>query len=173
MTLIDIPNYENIYQINEQGNVFSLKRKAYLKPHLSSGYPTVDLWKNNKGTHSRIHRLLAILFLPNPENKPFINHKEGNKLNNSLSNLEWCTAKENINHALATGLMKLSNSFLNKQTEKIRLCKRKYTIKQVRQLRHLVDSGMLITEAAKQTGIRYPSARRLVREGRYNTYIDA
>jgi hypothetical protein len=67
----------------------------------TNGYPTV-----RKHRRVTIHRLVATAFIPNPENKPQINHIDGNKLNNRVENLEWCTCAENIRHAVITGLMK-------------------------------------------------------------------
>ena len=110
----DIKGYEGQYAITEDGRVWSHPREIvvkignkFLKPSVSSstGYKTLTLkLRNEHKTHS-IHRLLAQTFLPNPDNKPYVNHKDGNKINNSLSNLEWCTEKENSQHAWQTGLM--------------------------------------------------------------------
>lgn len=70
------------------------------------GYVYVCLFKNNRQKTFRVNRLVALMFIPNPENKPEVNHKDGNKLNNCVSNLEWNTTKENIEHAYRTGLNK-------------------------------------------------------------------
>lgn len=69
-----------------------------------TGYYEVQLSIKDKNYHRTIHRLVALAFIPNPDCKPHINHKDGNKLNNSLDNLEWCTPRENIQHAYDTGL---------------------------------------------------------------------
>ncbi len=68
------------------------------------GYPCVNLAKNNKHYVARIHRLIAETFINNPESKPQVNHKDGNKLNYSISNLEWVTRSENVRHAFQSGL---------------------------------------------------------------------
>jgi hypothetical protein len=65
-----------------------------------SGYPHVTLWKNNKCYGFHVHRLVAMAFIPNPSDKPFVNHIDGNRENNHVSNLEWSTASENNQHAV-------------------------------------------------------------------------
>lgn len=109
---INIFGFEN-YTISISGNVTktagiypSVRKERLLKPCITSGYLCVGLWKNKKGYTSYIHRLLAIHFIPNPDNLPEVNHKDGNKLNNSIENLEWCTHKENMQHAHNNGLIK-------------------------------------------------------------------
>ena len=105
----DIKDYEGLYQISNLGNVKSLIRSStnaiIMKPKLStSGYYSVMLYKD--GTHKTfyVHRLAALSFIPNPDNKPQVNHKDGNKLNNTLENLEWVTISENQKHAISHGL---------------------------------------------------------------------
>ena len=69
------------------------------------GYVKVDLYKNGIARRERVHRLVSNAFIPNPENKPQVNHKNGNKLDNAVSNLEWATPKENMQHASANNLV--------------------------------------------------------------------
>jgi len=87
----------NNYSINENGEVRNDVTGAIKKPYLnkSNGYLTVDLYSNNKSVKVTIHRLLAETFLPNPDNKPCVDHKDGNRQNNSLSNLRWATYSDN------------------------------------------------------------------------------
>jgi hypothetical protein len=96
------------YQISDHGQVKSHKRgkERILKPSLTgSGYPAVLIYLPNKKTKcQKIHKLVALAFIPNPENKPQVNHKDGNKSNNHIDNLEWATAKENLQHGWNTGL---------------------------------------------------------------------
>lgn len=104
--MIDVIGYENLYTINTNGDVYSVKRNKYLKHFIDKdGYAYVSLSKNCKGKKFKLHRLLAIHFIPNPDNKPEINHIDGNKLNNCVNNLEWCTNKYNIHHAMNMGLL--------------------------------------------------------------------
>ena len=109
---VDIPGFEGLYQINKSGIVKSLARfnpnsgragryyKEMLKtPRIDEdGYLRVTLCKDGKLINTGIHRLLALTFIPNPNNYNSINHKDENKLNNNLDNLEWCTIKYNINY---------------------------------------------------------------------------
>jgi len=106
----DILNYNGIYQISNIGRVKSYKNNkiTILKNYTNNkGYPEVNLKYNSKKKHLMIHRLIAIYFIDNPENLPEVNHKDGNKLNYKINNLEWCTHAENIQHAYDTGLQKL------------------------------------------------------------------
>jgi len=89
------------YQVSKEGDIYSCRsRKILSTAGLRSGYPSVSI---NRKTY-RVHRLVAGTWLPNPENKPCVNHIDGNKKNNKVSNLEWCTHKENMKHAIETGL---------------------------------------------------------------------
>lgn len=79
--------------------------------HSKDGYLKVNLYKDGKGSSKRIHRLVAEAFIPNPDNKPDVNHKDGNKHNNNVENLEWVTKSENMIHAYETGLNKPHASY--------------------------------------------------------------
>lgn len=104
----DIKGYEGKYQVSNTGKVKSLnyhreKREKLLKQILSK-YFRVPLHKNSKKEFLSIHRLIALAFIPNPENKPCINHLNGIKTDNRIENLEWCTYSENCNHAIKNEL---------------------------------------------------------------------
>lgn len=115
----DIPDYEGLYQASNHGRIKSLGRfkpnqwgiTKYFKPEkilsyqlTKDGYPTLKLSKNGKTIRHRIHRLIAITFLSNPENKEQVNHKNAIKTDNRVENLEWNTQKENQLHACVNGL---------------------------------------------------------------------
>lgn len=95
----DIPGYEGFYQVSDLGRVRRTKSGRVLKPHYNGhGYIQALLSKRGERKHKAVHRLVASAFIPNPEGKPQINHKNGVKSDNTVSNLEWCTASENLTH---------------------------------------------------------------------------
>ena len=105
----EILGYEGRYEVNTLGQVKATKSGKVLAPQLgSNGYYKVGLRKQVGGTKKReiLHRLVATTFIPNPHNKPQVNHIDGNKLNNNVCNLEWVTASENSQHAFDTELSK-------------------------------------------------------------------
>ena len=105
----DIVGYEGLYAITTEGEVWSYKSKKFLKPGVShKGYLFVNLCKNGKVKCVRVHRLVATAYIPNPENHPQVNHKDENKTNNCLQNLEWCDGK--YNHNYGTINERISNS---------------------------------------------------------------
>lgn len=112
----DVKNYEGLYQVSSLSRIKSLSRttkgrwgdtnfkERLLKQYSRDGYLAVKLCFNNVQTNMASHRIIAMTFIPNPENKLEVNHKDGNKLNNSIDNLEWCTHQENIQHSYDTKL---------------------------------------------------------------------
>ena len=95
--------YEN-YAITPCGKVKNRKTGRFLNPTKNhDGYRVVGLIQDKKLKHFRVHRLVAKLYLPNPLNLPQVNHKDFDKSNNHVDNLEWCTGKENSNHAALHG----------------------------------------------------------------------
>lgn len=106
----DIEEFEGLYQVSNFGRVKSFRQSSrfgkpkefILKPTLiNSGYHVVTLYSKNKRKKIQVHRLVAITFIPNPENFPCVNHKDENKLNNNLENLEWCSYSYNNNYGTA------------------------------------------------------------------------
>lgn len=111
----DVQGYEGLYQVSNQGRVKSLERVAPNKHCVEerilkfkknrAGYFQVWLYKNNKAKVFLVHRLVAKTFIPNPVNLPQVNHIDENKINNCVSNLEWCTSKYNVNFGHRTSKM--------------------------------------------------------------------
>lgn len=124
---VAVKGFEGLYEISNEGVVRSLNRHVYhtgnKQEHLiqgknlatrinNFGYVSVRLSKGGKTYTRFIHRLVALAFIPNPQNKKYINHINGIKTDNTLQNLEWCTMSENINHAYRTGLITRRNRLL-------------------------------------------------------------
>lgn len=95
------------HTVDENGQVKNLKTGRVLKPNLrKNGYYLMTIWEDGKSYKRYLHRIIAEAFIPNPDNKRTINHKDGNKQNNILGNLEWATYGENVSHAYNTNLHK-------------------------------------------------------------------
>jgi len=101
----DIPGYEGLYEITADLEIRNIKSGRILKIFLNiDGYSVVGLFQKGKQKQLFMHRIVAELFVPNPENKPQVNHINGIKTDFRPVNLEWCTQSENQNHAYRTGL---------------------------------------------------------------------
>lgn len=137
-----IKDYEGLYEISNTGEVKSLnlKKGRILKQHIQRSYLYVGLSKQCKTKLHLVHRLVAKTFIPNPLHLPEVNHKDENKLNNNVDNLEWCTHKYNVNYG--TGNKRRSKTKINNT----------YNVKSVQ----CIETGIIYTstrEAERQTGI--------------------
>lgn len=103
----DIPGWEEKYEISNEGMVWNKLLGRAMSPGLhSGGYLIVTLKHNGIKEQFYIHRLVAFVFIKNPKNKPWVNHRNSNKQDNRVVNLEWCTPTENINHCHQIGTLK-------------------------------------------------------------------
>ena len=100
----DVQGYEGLYKVSNLGNVYSVKSQKILKAQFSyDGHATVGFYKNRKFKLYSIHRLVATAFIPNPLNHPIVHHLDDNPRNNCVSNLKWCTQKENVHYTIVAG----------------------------------------------------------------------
>lgn len=161
----DIKGYEGHYKINEKGEVFSFKnnRIRKLKPRTThDGYVWYNLCLNGKHKTCRANRMVAEAFVPNPENKPTVNHIDGNKTNNNVENLEWATREEQMEHAYKSGLKKPVRGTLQGNSV--------LTEEQVKEIRssykpHSKEFGM--RALAKKYNVSEPCILRCVRKVTY------
>jgi hypothetical protein len=119
----DIPGFEGLYAITEDGRVWGYKKwrspAGWRKTVINwSGYERIQLRKGGKYYYSAVHRLVAMTYVPNPSNYSEVNHIDGNKQNNRVENLEWCTHSHNIQHADRTGLRKVASGKDHYQTKR-------------------------------------------------------
>lgn len=166
-----ITGYEGKYEVSNQGRVKSLSRticcgrnkrtvrnvgeRIISTKNISHGYKKTDLFKGNIRKQFFVHRLVAYAFVPNPLKKPNVNHLDGNKLNNRAENLEWVTQKENIHHAMASGLKKSLRGDAAPTS--------KLTWKEVRDIRKHSKEGVSSVDLAKMYGVHYNTIYSVVK----------
>ena len=115
----EIENQNGGYTVSDKGVVYSVKSNKVLSPSVSSGYQRLSLSHKGVVISESVHRLVASAFVDNPNNYRCVNHIDGNKLNNSSSNLEWCSHSQNIKHAIDTGLIKYDSEWYEKTSKAV------------------------------------------------------
>lgn len=166
-----IKDFEGLYEVSTLGNVRSIDRtiKSWnghkdidvlfkgkiLKQHITRGYMAVGLCKNGKMQNIQVHRLVAKTFIPNLNNKPQVNHIDGNKHNNKVENLEWCSSSENVKHSYRIGLRVIKDK-QKEQMRKVGLqCGKKVIQKdKLGNIVKIFDSG---SQASRELGISQPT----------------
>lgn len=177
----DVKGYEGFYQVSNLGNVKSLTREnVYYNPYAGrdcvrtfrerilkqkknrGGYIVVHLRDASSDLESwpTVHRLVSEAFIPNPENKPTINHKDGVKTNNLLDNLEWNTWSENTKHAYDNGLAKppdaIKYALKGEDSPHSKL-----TVAQVLEIRRLRQDGLTLVKIASMFGIYFSTVDKI------------
>jgi len=141
----NVKGYESLYQVNNFGKIKSLRFNRLLSGSINSnGYKYMMIKVDGKGKLISLHRLIANTFIPNPENKKCVNHIDGNKLNNDLSNLEWCTYSENAVHAFKINIRTNKKGIDNNRSKKVY----QYSIDNI-----LINIHGGLREASRNTGL--------------------
>lgn len=160
--LRDVVGYEGLYKVSNLGNVMSFKGK---KPRLlkqfrnNYGYLMVDLVNNKSRKYFLVHRIVAKAFIPNPNNLPQVNHKDENKTNNRVSNLEWSDSKYNCNYA--TRKERIAKALINRKDQS-------KPVLQFDKNRNFIKEYPSLRDAERKTGIHYQSIYSVCK-GRYKT----
>lgn len=156
-----IKDYEGLYEISEDGNIRNKKGSLKIVSPNKRGYKRVTLCKNGKEKIISIHRLVAEAFIPNPENKPQVNHINGIRSDNNVENLEWCTQSENQLHAFSTGLQKGNVGESNGRS--------KITDLQAKEIRSLYnDNRASPAKLSKQFNVSPKTIRRIISSKTFN-----
>lgn len=147
--------FKDYYYCSEDGIVYSkyTGKLKPIKPFGTNGYNRVLLTIDKKRKHYLVHRIVAEVFLPKIYGKDIVNHKDGNKQNNSIENLEWCTSSENLLHSYKKNLRDLPN--------------RKLTAEQVKDCRYMKSIGFPLTKMMKKYNISNSTASEIVNYKRY------
>lgn len=138
----EIVEFDN-YEVSNFGNVRNKKTSRILSTKLQNGYLCVSLCNDGKVKRRCIHRLVGIAFINNTYNKPVINHKNGDKLNNKADNLEWVTQKENIHHAVENGLINFYTCPITQMDLDNNIIKLFESIKEIEEI-HKYDRSLII-----------------------------
>lgn len=144
--VVDIDGFD-LYQASSDGRIYSKRTKLFLKPKITRfGYAEITLYPGQ--VSKKVHRLVAEAFIPNPDDKPQVNHIDGDKLNNHVDNLEWSTSTENNRHARERGL---NTSTGNPRKE----------ILQMDEEENVINEFISIHHAARATGVAQPNISKV------------
>lgn len=175
-----VPSYEELYEVSDHGNVKSLRLNRLLKPSkTTTGYRKIELYKNGVCKSFKIHRLVLYAF--EGVKSDLVNHEDGNRLNNHLSNLKYCDQSYNIKHAYRTGLMKCNlygneNRILNeyKNGSNIKKLSKKYDTTEKTIRKFLLENNVeikSISEVQRKYDIDFNELKRMFEMGMSNVEI--
>lgn len=170
---LDVAGYEGFYQVSNLGRVktvqrYEPKRKRIIQEKIRTlvavhGYLYCELWKEGKHKRYAVHRLVATAFIPNPKGKAQVNHIDGDKSNNAVTNLEWCTASENEQHAFDT---QLTHAY-DRSGDKNPMYGKHHT-EQAKELIKAVHVGAKHTEETKRKMSKAHRGRKFTEEHKVN-----
>ena len=150
----------NGYYATEEGEIWSKRRNKNIAKKINNrGYYLVNLSVCGKVKTYQLHRLIANAFIENPENLPVVNHKDGNKLNNKVENLEWCTHSKNIIHAFETGLTNPARGIDTKFG--------RFSEKEIREIRELLRDGLSQYKIADLYGVTRSAIEQIANDKTY------
>lgn len=150
--------------VSKEGDIFSVFTGKKRKPQLVSGYLYINTGTDKslgKEVRERVHRIVAFLYLDNPENKPQVNHKDGNKLNNHVDNLEWCSMAENHRHAFENGIRKA------KKGSECSYAKLKE--QDIPEIKRMYREGILQRVIAKKFGVSLSTINGVIKNRRWKS----
>lgn len=160
MEYASVPGFEDRYIISRNGEVVNKTSGKKLKILTrNNGYPHVALY-DGRMRMRRLHRLVAKAFIPNPMNYSDVNHIDGDKMNNAVSNLEWCSRSQNIKHAYETGLR--PRIFSGSRSPKL-------STDEIKRVKELLEGGMKPEKIAKMFNVSR-TIISYIRDARYKTY---
>lgn len=172
----EILGFDFPYIVTSDGTIISQARynnkNLIMKPQKAKdGYLNIGLIKDGRSTAHRVHRIVACAFLTNPENKPYVNHIDGDKTNNNVNNLEWCTQKENAAHSINVLHKWSSSPKQSKATQDLGLSHRKLTMDDAREIRKIYASGEMGSyRLSKRFGINKKSVLDIIH---YRSYKES
>jgi hypothetical protein len=174
---LSTPENQARYLVSADGVVWDLKRSKALPQYLRDGrYLSVCLAGGAKGRMAIVHRLVAAAFISNPQHLPQVNHKNGNKTDNRVDNLEWCSCSENHKHAFAEGIRSQgvkNRAAAVRNIHKAHMARRLFTPEAVARMKELYAEGVTQREIGEQFNIAQSQISRIIRGINYKELYNA